>query len=224
MPDAGRVITGSAGGLRLEAPGEGTRPHRDKVKQSLFAMLEAERDDAWGGTPLDLFAGTGAAGIEALSRGAPAAVLRGAGRPAGRVISRQPAAHATSPAGPRRARGRACASWPAAAEAPEAPFGVVVLDPPYAQVAELLAAARAAGDARVGWLAPGRGRRRQALLEGPARRTACRRARARARPALRRDRAERVSSEPLSSTRRRLDDDSPSIPARSTPSPRATSM
>ena len=44
MPDAGRVVTGSAGGLRLEAPGSGTRPLSDKVKQALFSMLEAERE------------------------------------------------------------------------------------------------------------------------------------------------------------------------------------
>ncbi len=75
MPDAGRVITGRAGGLRLEAAGPGTRPLSDKVKQALFSLVEAERDDVWEHTVLDLFAGAGAAGIEALSRGAPSAVL-----------------------------------------------------------------------------------------------------------------------------------------------------
>ena len=75
MPDAGRVVTGSAGGLRLAAPGPGTRPLSDKVKQALFSLLLAEREDAWEHGLLDLFAGSGAAGIEALSRGSPQAVL-----------------------------------------------------------------------------------------------------------------------------------------------------
>ena len=55
MPEAGRVITGSAGGLRLDAPGPGTRPLSDRVKQALFSLLEAERPDVWGHPFLDLF-------------------------------------------------------------------------------------------------------------------------------------------------------------------------
>src|SRR4029077_9274123 len=52
---------------RLEAPGDATRPLGDRVKQTLFAILEPDLRDA---RVLDLFAGSGAAGIEALSRGA----------------------------------------------------------------------------------------------------------------------------------------------------------
>ena len=70
MPDAGRVIAGTARSIRLEAPGPGTRPLADRVKQTLFAILEP---DLPGATFLDLFAGSGAAGIEALSRGAAGA-------------------------------------------------------------------------------------------------------------------------------------------------------
>jgi 16S rRNA (guanine966-N2)-methyltransferase len=63
-----RVITGSAKGRRLLAvPGEGTRPITDRVKESLFDILAA---DVEGSVWLDLFAGTGGVGIEALSRGA----------------------------------------------------------------------------------------------------------------------------------------------------------
>jgi hypothetical protein len=65
MADAGRVIAGTARGTRLVAPGEGTRPLGDRVKQTLFAVLEP---DLPGASFLDLFAGSGAAGIEALSR------------------------------------------------------------------------------------------------------------------------------------------------------------
>jgi len=69
---AGRVIAGTARGRRLGAPGEGTRPLGDRVKQSLFAILEPElRDRRF----LDLFAGSGAGGIEALSRGASGATF-----------------------------------------------------------------------------------------------------------------------------------------------------
>lgn len=74
MPDAGRVVTGAAKGLRLNAPGEGTRPLSDRLKQGLFAALEADSDFVGGGF-LDLYAGSGAAGIEALSRGAARAVF-----------------------------------------------------------------------------------------------------------------------------------------------------
>jgi 16S rRNA (guanine966-N2)-methyltransferase len=73
MADAGRVIAGSARGIRLEAPGPGTRPLADRVKQTLFAILEPDLE---GARVLDLFAGSGAAGIEALSRGAASATVR----------------------------------------------------------------------------------------------------------------------------------------------------
>ena len=69
MADAGRIIAGAARGIRLEAPGPATRPLADRVKQTLFAILEP---DLPGARVLDLFAGSGAAGLEALSRGAGA--------------------------------------------------------------------------------------------------------------------------------------------------------
>ena len=73
-PEAGgRGIAGAARGVRLAAPSAGTRPLTDRVKQALFASLEA--DGALRGPFLDLFAGSGAAGIEALSRGAPSATF-----------------------------------------------------------------------------------------------------------------------------------------------------
>src|SRR6478672_13615880 len=70
--DGGRVIAGTARSIRLDAPGPGTRPFGDRVKQTLFAILEPELP---GARFLDLFAGSGAAGIEALSRGAAAATF-----------------------------------------------------------------------------------------------------------------------------------------------------
>jgi len=63
-----RVISGSARGRRLKSvPGDTTRPITDRVKESLFNILGP---DIQGAALLDLFAGTGAVGIEALSRGA----------------------------------------------------------------------------------------------------------------------------------------------------------
>ena len=67
-----RVIAGSLGGRRLKAPaGRDTRPTSGRVREALFAML----GDLDGERVLDLFAGTGALGIEALSRGASSAVF-----------------------------------------------------------------------------------------------------------------------------------------------------
>lgn len=67
MPQRIRVIAGVYGGRLLQVPEEGTRPLADRVRQALFAILEPRLRDA---RILDLCAGSGAAGIEALSRGA----------------------------------------------------------------------------------------------------------------------------------------------------------
>ncbi|UPK46175.1 16S rRNA (guanine(966)-N(2))-methyltransferase RsmD [Paenibacillus pabuli] len=68
-----RVVSGSAKGRPLKAvPGTGTRPTTDKVKEALFSMIGPYFE---GGTALDLFAGSGGLGIEALSRGMDKAVF-----------------------------------------------------------------------------------------------------------------------------------------------------
>lgn len=68
-----RVVSGSAKGRPLKAvPGNGTRPTTDKVKEALFSMIGPYFE---GGTALDLFAGSGGLGIEALSRGMDKAVF-----------------------------------------------------------------------------------------------------------------------------------------------------
>lgn len=78
-----RVITGTARGTNLKAPaGLATRPTGDKVKQALFNMIQYEI----AGEVLDLFAGSGQLGIEALSRGAKSAVFVDQGRDAIAVI------------------------------------------------------------------------------------------------------------------------------------------
>ena len=66
-----RIISGIARGRRLKSvPGDSTRPVTDRVKESLFDILGADLSENQGASFLDLFAGTGSVGIEALSRGA----------------------------------------------------------------------------------------------------------------------------------------------------------
>jgi 16S rRNA (guanine966-N2)-methyltransferase len=132
---AGRVIAGTARGIRLVAPGGGTRPIGDRVKQTLFAILEP----TLRGRPfLDLYAGSGAAGIEALSRGASRAVLVDDDPRAIEAIARNLEATALSA---RAAVVRTTAgAWLARAASPEAdqePFAAIVVDPPYDAPAEL---------------------------------------------------------------------------------------
>lgn len=67
-----RVIAGAAGGIRLDVPKAGVRPTMDRVKAAIFSSLG---DEIIGASVLDLFAGTGALGIEALSRGAASALF-----------------------------------------------------------------------------------------------------------------------------------------------------
>ncbi|HXD28492.1 MAG TPA: 16S rRNA (guanine(966)-N(2))-methyltransferase RsmD [Arthrobacter sp.] len=71
----GRIIAGTAGGLGLKSvPGDATRPTTDRVKEALFSRLDS-RDELEGARVLDLYAGSGALGVEAASRGARAVVL-----------------------------------------------------------------------------------------------------------------------------------------------------
>ena len=84
MAGAGRVVAGSARGVRLAAPGAGTRPLADRVKEAVFGSLEPALPEA---AILDLCAGSGGAAIEALSRGASRAVLVERDRGSCRVIA-----------------------------------------------------------------------------------------------------------------------------------------
>jgi 16S rRNA (guanine966-N2)-methyltransferase len=134
-----RVIAGSAGGRRLVAPKGSARPTTDRLKEALFASLGGHRiDDA---SVLDLYAGSGALGIEALSRGAARAVF------VDRDVAAEVAIFANLDtvglADDARFQ-RSTVTAFLAAPVPEAPFDVVFLDPPYdmanAEVASVLAA------------------------------------------------------------------------------------
>jgi 16S rRNA (guanine(966)-N(2))-methyltransferase RsmD len=141
MADAGRVIAGTARGRRLVAPGEGTRPLGDRVKQTLFAILEP---DLPGASFLDLCAGSGAAGIEALSRGAARAAFVESDRRVIGTIAENLAR--TGLAGERAVVVRAEAlAWLGDAGRSSGPFGVVFVDPPYAEPELLLRLLEALG-------------------------------------------------------------------------------
>jgi 16S rRNA (guanine966-N2)-methyltransferase len=125
---AGRVIAGVAKGRRLVAPGAGTRPLGDRVKQSLFAILEPEIRDA---SFLDLFAGSGAAGIEALSRGAAHAVLVDHSRTVGEVIEQNLRAAALSGPNARVIIADAITWLGGPRDRDLGPFAAIFIDPPY---------------------------------------------------------------------------------------------
>ncbi|MEO7146405.1 MAG: 16S rRNA (guanine(966)-N(2))-methyltransferase RsmD [Terrimesophilobacter sp.] len=69
-----RIIAGFAGSLRMAVPATGTRPTGDRVREAIFSALEA-RDVLAGARVVDLFAGSGSIGLEAVSRGAASATL-----------------------------------------------------------------------------------------------------------------------------------------------------
>lgn len=144
MVDAGRVIAGTARGIRLEAPGPGTRPLSDRVKQTLFAILEP---DLRGARFLDAFAGSGAAGIEALSRGAAHATFVERDDGAIRVILANLAR--TRLGGPERVTvvRSDVPGWLGDPDrALDPPFDLVVADPPYADTEALGATLDLLGD------------------------------------------------------------------------------
>jgi 16S rRNA (guanine966-N2)-methyltransferase len=142
-----RVIAGLAGGRRLKVPPAGVRPTGDRAREGLFNSL-GTLVDLDGAAVLDLYAGSGALGLEALSRGAGTVVfvesgprvlpvlkanLAAVGLPGGRVLAGSV---------PTVVRG-----------APPARFDVVLADPPYATPAEeVQEVLRALVDG--GWLAP----------------------------------------------------------------------
>ena len=124
MPEAGRVIAGTARGRRLLHPGTGTRPFADRVKQAIFGSLDPLLP---GARVLDLFAGSGAGGVEALSRGSAGCdfVERDAG--AARVIDRN--LERTGLAGPHARVHRADVM--AFLSRAAGPYDIVLVDPPF---------------------------------------------------------------------------------------------
>jgi 16S rRNA (guanine(966)-N(2))-methyltransferase RsmD len=147
---AGRVIAGTARGTRLNAPGAVTRPFGDRVKQTLFAILEPSLP---GANVLDLFAGSGAGGIEALSRGATRATF----------VERDATAVATISDNLMRTRlaerGHVTRADVAAylrdRAAADGPLDLVVVDPPYADAGAMEATLTRLGSDSPRLVAPG---------------------------------------------------------------------
>lgn len=120
-----RIVAGSAGGRTLEVPLRGTRPTSDRVREAVFSRLE-HIGVVEGAHVLDLYAGSGALGLEALSRGAASATLVDAARAAADVCRRN--AVALGFAAVRVAR------MPAerfVREVPGRAWDLVLVDPPY---------------------------------------------------------------------------------------------
>jgi 16S rRNA (guanine(966)-N(2))-methyltransferase RsmD len=126
-----RVVAGAYGGRRLAAPdGSATRPTSDRVREALFSVLGAS---VQGARVLDLFAGSGALGIEALSRGAASAVFVDRAPHAIGAVRANLAALGID-ADVRRIEARA---WLRTASARSEAYDLVFLDPPYRRAAEL---------------------------------------------------------------------------------------
>ncbi|SDY19333.1 16S rRNA (guanine(966)-N(2))-methyltransferase RsmD [Citreimonas salinaria] len=147
-----RIVGGTHRGRKLAALGKGDaaahlRPTTDRVREALFNMLQGGRfgEPVAGARVLDLFAGTGALGLEALSRGAAHVTFVDDGRVAGRLLGNNIAT--LDVAGQTQLIARDAARLPAA----DAPCTLIFLDPPYGKGlgAPALAAARARG-----WIAP----------------------------------------------------------------------
>jgi 16S rRNA (guanine966-N2)-methyltransferase len=146
-----RVIAGTAGGRRLSVPtGRDTRPTSDRAREGLFATVRAVHGPLTGASVLDLYAGSGALGLEALSRGAARVRLVEADPRAVRVIRANVAALGLD--GAEVVAGRVEAVLARGPGGP--PFDVAVADPPYAMPGEAVTAVLATL-ARAGWLVPG---------------------------------------------------------------------
>lgn len=120
-----RIVAGTAGGRTIQVPARGTRPTSDRVREAVFSRLD-HWDVLDGARVLDLFAGSGALGLEAASRGAVAVVLVEAARAAADVARRN--VRALGLPGVVVEQGRAERF---VATAPTLPWDVVFLDPPY---------------------------------------------------------------------------------------------
>lgn len=143
-----RVIAGQARGTVLVAPRRGTRPVSDRAREGLFSSLGA---DVAGAVCLDLFAGSGALGIEALSRGAEACTFVDVARPAGAAVREN--LRRTGLADRATVVVRDVAAYLRRRTPEDPPVDLVFVDPPYEIAGPALDRVFEALDA--GWLAEG---------------------------------------------------------------------
>jgi 16S rRNA (guanine966-N2)-methyltransferase len=124
-----RVIAGAAGGRRLAVPpGNGTRPTSDRAREGLFSSWESLLGTLDSVRIADLYAGSGAVGLEALSRGAAHALLVEADTRAARTVRDNVRTLGLPGAEVRTGKAQQILTGPA----PEIPYDLVFLDPPYA--------------------------------------------------------------------------------------------
>jgi 16S rRNA (guanine966-N2)-methyltransferase len=122
-----RIIGGSAGGRRLKAPaGVSTRPTSDRVREALFSAIDSEFGSISGLRFLDLYAGSGAVGLEARSRGAGVVTLVEHDRRTATLIRQNVKALEFS-----GVEVVVSSAARALAQPPRAPYDIVFLDPPY---------------------------------------------------------------------------------------------
>lgn len=144
-----RIIAGAAGGRRLRTPrGELTRPTSDRVREALFSALESMLGSLEGHRFMDLYAGSGAVGLEALSRGASSAVLVEQDRRTAALVR----SNARAVGLDHGAKVVSSSVQRHLAEAVPSPHDVVFLDPPYDLSRETVEADLALLAER-GWLA-----------------------------------------------------------------------
>lgn len=121
-----RIISGSLRGRRIAVPqGHSIRPTTDRVREALFSLLVSRLGTFEGLNVADLFAGTGACGLEALSRGAARATFVERSRPVCAAL------HATVQALDLTSRAQVLNIDALQLAAPAAPFDLVFLDPPF---------------------------------------------------------------------------------------------
>ncbi|PWD49408.1 16S rRNA (guanine(966)-N(2))-methyltransferase RsmD [Serinibacter arcticus] len=123
-----RIIAGSHGGRTIAVPAKGTRPTTDRVREALFGRLD-HHDLLDGAHVLDLYAGSGALGLEAASRGAERVVLVEAARTAAQVCRDNVASLGLRDV--VTVVDRKAESYLAHPAAPSAPFTLAFVDPPY---------------------------------------------------------------------------------------------
>ncbi|NYG56417.1 16S rRNA (guanine(966)-N(2))-methyltransferase RsmD [Nocardioides perillae] len=148
-----RIIAGRAGGRRLQTPrGGATRPTSDRVREALFSTLESRVGPLAGLRFLDLYAGSGAVGLEAWSRGAGVVTLVEHDRRTAALVSAN--ARALGAVGASRAEVVVGAVGAVLDRPPGAPYDVVFSDPPYPLAPAEVDADLVRVTAR-GWLVPG---------------------------------------------------------------------
>lgn len=144
-----RVIAGSARGRRLAVPpGEGTRPTSDRAREGLFSTWESLRGSLAGARVIDLYSGSGAVGLESLSRGAAQALLVEGDQAAVKTILANVRTLSLPGAEVRSGQVEKVVTG----AAPAQPYDMLFADPPYvltdAELGEILITLRSGG-----WLA-----------------------------------------------------------------------